>query len=169
MEPKTLLLAALVVIVVFYALFWFVTVRRQRAARRDRSALTPQPITHGHFLHRQFLRHARHRVLRHDDVDVPSCGTWSATRSIPGTLNVGYVLPTLIQALIFITIVEVDFTTLIVLIGGACAGAWLGAGVVAGMSRRGIQIGMGSALLASLADRAGAVARDWCRAEPRWR
>ena len=56
---------------------------------------------------------------------------------IPGTLNVGYVLPTLVQALIYITIVEVEFTTLV---GHhrrrGCAGAWLGAGIVAGLRRR---------------------------------
>ena len=146
MDPKTLLLAALVIIVVFYGLFWFLTVARWRAADKDRSSLTPQPITMGISFIANFL-------------DTLGIGSYATTTSmfrmsgvvrdevIPGTLNVGYVLPTLIQALIFITNVEVDFTTLIVLIAGACAGAWLGAGVVAGMSRRGIQLGMGSALL----------------------
>jgi len=146
MDPKTLLLGALVVIVVFYGLFWFLTVSRRRAADKDRTALTPQPITVGISFIANFL-------------DTLGIGSYATTTSmfrmskvvrdevIPGTLNVGYVLPTLIQALIFITAVEVDFTTLVVLIGGACAGAWLGAGVVAGMSRRSIQVGMGSALL----------------------
>jgi hypothetical protein len=45
MDPKTLLLAALVIIVVFYGLFWFLTVVRRRAADGDHSSLTPQPIT----------------------------------------------------------------------------------------------------------------------------
>jgi uncharacterized membrane protein YfcA len=66
---------------------------------------------------------------------------------IPGTLNVGHTLPTIVQALIYITIVEVEFTTLVAIIGGAVAGAWLGAGVVAGLPRRQVQIGMGFALL----------------------
>ena len=35
---------------------------------------------------------------------------------IPGTLNVGYVLPTVVQALIYITIVEVEFATLVIII-----------------------------------------------------
>jgi uncharacterized membrane protein YfcA len=146
MDPKTLLLAALVAIVVFYAAFWFVTVRRRRAETQDRSTLTPQPITVAISFIANFL-------------DTLGIGSYATTTSmfrmgrvvrdelIPGSLNVGYVLPTLIQALIFITVVEVDFTTLVVLIAGACLGAWLGAGVVAGMSRRGIQLGMGSALL----------------------
>lgn len=65
---------------------------------------------------------------------------------IPGTLNVGHTLPTITQAFIFIAIVNVDFVTLISLIAASIVGAWLGAGVVAGWSRRKIQLGMGVAL-----------------------
>jgi len=68
-------------------------------------------------------------------------------RLIPGTLNVGLALPTFVQALIYISIVEVDMRTLVLMIAAAVAGAWLGAGVVAGWPRRNIQIGMGIALL----------------------
>jgi uncharacterized membrane protein YfcA len=68
-------------------------------------------------------------------------------RLIPGTLNVGLTLPTVAQALIYITIVEVDMRTLVLMIAAAVIGAWLGAGVVAGWPRRNIQIGMGIALL----------------------
>jgi len=70
---------------------------------------------------------------------------------IPGTLNVGHVVPTVTQAIIFTQIVEVDFTTLALLIAAACAGAWLGAGIVAGLPRRAVQLGMGSALLLAAA------------------
>lgn len=66
---------------------------------------------------------------------------------IPGTLNAGHALPTVAQALIFITAVEVEFTTLISLIVAAVAGAWLGVGIVSRLPRRAIQIGMGVALL----------------------
>jgi uncharacterized membrane protein YfcA len=66
---------------------------------------------------------------------------------IPGTLNVGYALPTVAQAFIYISIVEVDVWTLVLLIVASVAGAWLGAGVVARWSRRNVQIGMGVALL----------------------
>jgi uncharacterized membrane protein YfcA len=66
---------------------------------------------------------------------------------IPGTLNVGHALPTVAQALIFITIVEVETRTLALMIAAAVAGAWLGAGVVAGWSRPRIQLAMGMALL----------------------
>jgi len=68
---------------------------------------------------------------------------------IPGTLNVGYALPTIAEALIYISIVEVDVWTLVLLILASVAGAWLGAGVVARWSRRKVQIGMGLALLAA--------------------
>ena len=68
-------------------------------------------------------------------------------RLIPGTLNVGYTPPTIAQAFIFIAIVAVDFTTLVVLLLAAVLGARLGAGIVAGWSKRSIQLGMGGTLL----------------------
>jgi uncharacterized membrane protein YfcA len=68
-------------------------------------------------------------------------------RLIPGTLNVGHTLPTITQAFIYTTIIDIDITTLILMIGAAVAGAWLGAGIVAGWPKRNIQIGMGLALL----------------------
>jgi putative Ca2+/H+ antiporter (TMEM165/GDT1 family) len=66
---------------------------------------------------------------------------------IPGTLNVGYVIPTVIQAYIYTRLVPVDSTTLILMIVAAVLGAWLGAGVVSQWNRRKVQIGMGLALL----------------------
>jgi uncharacterized membrane protein YfcA len=72
-----------------------------------------------------------------------------ADQVIPGTLNVGHTMPTFVQAFIYISIIDVDITTLILLIGASVLGAWLGAGVVAGWPRRKVQIGMGIALLAA--------------------
>ena len=54
--------------------------------------------------------------------------------------------PTIAEALIFIAIVEVDFTTLVLLLLASVLGARLGAGIVAGWSRRNIQLGMGITL-----------------------
>jgi uncharacterized membrane protein YfcA len=51
------------------------------------------------------------------------------------------------QALIYTTIIEVDVITLITMIIASVLGAWLGAGVVARLSRRKVRIGMGFALL----------------------
>jgi uncharacterized membrane protein YfcA len=67
--------------------------------------------------------------------------------NIPGTLNVGHALPTVVQALVFVAIVSVGFTTLISMIAAAVLGALLGADVVTRMPRRAIQLGMGIALL----------------------
>jgi uncharacterized membrane protein YfcA len=82
--------------------------------------------------------------------------TWKLLRMvpdnlIPGTLMVGHGWPTIAQAIISVTIIEVDPTTLTALIAASTLGAWLGAGVVARLPKRKIQIGMGVALLAAAA------------------
>ena len=66
---------------------------------------------------------------------------------IPGTLIVGHALPVLIQALLFITVVRVDPWQMTMLIVVCVTGGWLGAGVVASLSRRAVRLGMGCALL----------------------
>lgn len=68
---------------------------------------------------------------------------------IPGTLNVGHALPTLTEALIFIAAVMVQPRLLITMIAASILGAWLGAGVVSKLPRRGVQVGMGVALAAA--------------------
>jgi uncharacterized membrane protein YfcA len=66
---------------------------------------------------------------------------------IPGTLMVGHMIPIITQALIYITVIQVDTATLVLLIGASVLGSFLGAGLVSRLPRRAIQIGMGSALL----------------------
>jgi uncharacterized membrane protein YfcA len=66
---------------------------------------------------------------------------------IPGTLNVGHTPSAIAEALIFVTAILVDPLLLITVVGSAAAGAWLGAGVVARLPRRAIQVTMGVALL----------------------
>src|SRR5207244_10661579 len=68
-------------------------------------------------------------------------------RIIPGTLNVGHALPTVVQTFIYTSIIPVDVPTLFSMVGASILGAWLGAGVVARWPRRTVQIGMGMALL----------------------
>jgi uncharacterized membrane protein YfcA len=72
-------------------------------------------------------------------------------RVIPGTLNVGHTLPTVVQAYIYTKLVQVDMVTLFALIASAILGAWLGAGVVAKWDKRHVQVGMGAALLGAAA------------------
>lgn len=78
---------------------------------------------------------------------------WRMVRDerIPGTLNVGHTLPTIAQAFIFTTLVPVDARTLVAMIAASVLGAWLGAGVVARLPRRGVQVGMGLALVGAAA------------------
>jgi uncharacterized membrane protein YfcA len=76
-------------------------------------------------------------------------------RVIPGTLNVGHALPTIVQAIIYIAIIEVDLLTLVLLIAASVLGAWIGAGIVCRWSRRNVQIGMGFALLVAATLMAG--------------
>ena len=71
--------------------------------------------------------------------------------NIPGTMHVGHTVPVIIQAFIFIAIIQIDMTTLVSMITAAVLGAWLGSGVVARLPRRKIQIGMGVALLVAAA------------------
>ena len=66
---------------------------------------------------------------------------------IPGTLNVGNALPTILEALLFITLVPVDRLTLASMVIAGCVGAWFGTGVVVGLPRRKIQRAMALALL----------------------
>jgi uncharacterized membrane protein YfcA len=69
-------------------------------------------------------------------------------RLIPGTMNVGNTIPTVVQAFIFMTSVNVEPLTLVSMSTAAPLGALLGAGIVARMSRRRIQIGLGFGLMA---------------------
>jgi uncharacterized membrane protein YfcA len=68
-------------------------------------------------------------------------------RLLPGTLNVSNTLPVVLQAIIFITIIEVDPLTLVLMLLSAAGGAILGAGIVAKLSERKIRLTMGFALL----------------------
>jgi uncharacterized membrane protein YfcA len=73
----------------------------------------------------------------------------SEDRLLPGTLNVGNAIPTVVQALIFIRIVEVEPVTLVLMLAAAGLGAILGAGVVSKFSENKIRLVIGIALLLS--------------------
>lgn len=148
MDAKTLLLAALVTLTLIYLITWFTMARRRHAAGAHGSdeAVAPRPVHLGIGAVTNFF----------DTLGIGSFATSTAAykswklvpdEQIPGTLNVGHTINAVIQALIFIAVVEVEFRTLFLMIAAACAGAWLGAGIVSGLSRRMVQVGMGTALL----------------------
>lgn len=66
---------------------------------------------------------------------------------IVGTMVVGHSLPVIVQAFIFLVVVQVDPTVLVSLVLVSIIGSWLGAGVAATLPRRAIQIGIGTGLL----------------------
>jgi len=146
MEPKYILILLLIAIAVVFHAYWYLIER----PRRHDGPLTPAPIALAVAFIANFF-------------DTLGIGSFATTTSmsklwgvmpdekIPGTLNVGYVMATVVQAVIFMTIIQVDFITLISIIGAAVLGAFLGAGVVSGFNRRQVQIGMGSALLVASA------------------
>jgi uncharacterized membrane protein YfcA len=147
MDSKTLLVAALVAITLIYLVRWIVTARARLAAggHGSHEPVRPTPLQVGIGFVTNFF-------------DTLGIGSFAPTTAmfrgwkvvpdeqIPGTLNIGHVVPTVTQAIIFTQLVEVEFTTLALMIGAACVGAWLGAGVISGLPRRAVQIGMGSAL-----------------------
>ncbi|HWN85391.1 MAG TPA: sulfite exporter TauE/SafE family protein [Vicinamibacterales bacterium] len=140
-DPKILLLAALLALTVAFVLFWIAQERRR--SHQGRRLTLPHTVV-------GFVT---------DFLDTLGIGSFAVTTSIyrlwrmvpdqhiPGTLNVGHALPTVVQALIYITIVAVGFETLAVLILSAVGGSWIGASIVAGLPKRGIQRGMGVALV----------------------
>jgi uncharacterized membrane protein YfcA len=150
MNPKTLLFLALGLVTVWFLVAWRQRVRAARAAGR---LVDDPPATGFHSLVGFVMCF----------FDTLGIGNFATTTSmfkfkrsvrdewIPGTLNVAYTLPTVAQALIYISIVRVDFVTLVAMIVAAVAGAWLGAGVVSRWPRINIQVGMGCALLAAAA------------------
>jgi uncharacterized membrane protein YfcA len=149
-SPKAILFVALAALFLAYVAVWVVSLGRAR--RRlpeddpavERGAPTPLHLAIG-FVTNFF-----------DTLGIGSFATTTSLfrlkgvvpdRLIPGTLNVGHTAPTVAQAFIYISIVTADMTTLVAMIAASVLGAWLGAGVVAGWSRRKVQIGMGAALL----------------------
>lgn len=144
-DPKLLVLAPLLAIGVLFAGLWLRSLRRaEPAARRPTGIETAVGFAT-------------------DFLDTLGIGSFVTTTSlwrplgivpdrlIPGTLNVGHALPTVAQALIYVAIIEVDPTTLALMIAAAVLGALMGAGVVARWPERTVRIAMGCALLGAAA------------------
>ncbi len=71
----------------------------------------------------------------------------TSDKLIPGTMNVANTLPVLIQAIIFIQVIQVEPITLLVMFATATAGAILGAGIVSKLSENKIRFTISIALL----------------------
>lgn len=65
---------------------------------------------------------------------------------IPGILNVAYTIPVVMEAFIFIKVIEIEPVTLVSMLCSATVGAYFGAGIVSKLPEKTIQITMGVAL-----------------------
>jgi uncharacterized membrane protein YfcA len=140
---KTVLFVVFGIFTAAFLVFWYLSERR-------RTNVWPGPLDSAIGVVTQFL----------DTLGIGSFATMSAAfkfwgtvpdEQIPGTLNVGSTIPGLLEAFIYMSVVEVDIVTLALMVGASVVGAWLGAGVVSRWPRRKIQIGMGIALLMTAA------------------
>jgi len=143
------LLVALGIVSVAYFVYWMVEARK---VRPDHSA-SPRFT----FWIRSLVGFVTNFL---DTLGIGSFATTTSTfkflkgvkdEVIPGTLNVGHAIPTVVEAFIFIAIVTVDVRTLIAMIAASVLGAWLGAGIVARWPRRAVQVGLGLALICAAA------------------
>ncbi len=155
--PRVFLLAALALLIGCFLVAWFraatAASRRNRDQDRAGSGLRPDGWTGPPTLFENAVGFVTNFF------DTLGIGSFAPTTSlfklrqvvpdgqIPGTMMIGHTPPVVIQAFIFITIIEVAPATLATLLAAAVLGAWLGAGVVARLPRYRIQVGMGIALL----------------------
>jgi uncharacterized membrane protein YfcA len=147
-NAKRILLLTMGVFGIFYVISLVIGLNRLRRARQSEGAGKLRPTPGGLLV--GFVTNF---------FDTLGIGSYATTTSmfrfwkmvpderIPGTLNVGHTIPTLIEAFLFMTAVQVDARTLILMIASSVVGAWLGASVVAGWPRRKVQIGMGLCLI----------------------
>ncbi len=138
--PKLILLLLLIGIAIWFTITWVLDLRRSGQLRMA----SPYQFVVGFIT--DFL----------DTLGVGSFATTTALlragksvddSKLPGTLNVGHALPTILQALIFIGVVKIDMWTLWLLIIASILGAYAGASLVTKLPKRMIQIGMAIALL----------------------
>ncbi len=54
----------------------------------------------------------------------------SPDETVPGTLNIGDTLPVSVEAILFLSFVDIDPLTLILMLAASCVGAYIGAGIV---------------------------------------
>jgi uncharacterized membrane protein YfcA len=144
LDAKTILLGLLGIIAVAFAAYWIASIGAARRAGGERVAPT---------LYELFVGFVT------DFFDTLGIGSFATTttlyrarrtiddRLLPGTMNVGHALPTVVQAYIYTQVIDVEVRTLILMIAAAVAGSLIGAPIVARWPRKNVQVGLGLALL----------------------
>lgn len=148
---KYSLLALLSAIAIVFAVAWCVSLRRKVS-----EGLVPSPIQLAIGFVTDFLdtlgvgSFATTTSLYKFTNQFPAHTKPISDEKIPGTLNVGHTLPTILQALIYINSIEIDLWTLWLLIIASGVGSYLGASFVTRLPKRNVQLGMGVALLVAV-------------------
>ena len=148
---KYSLLALLTAIAIVFAVAWYGSLRRKVS-----EGLMPSPIQLVIGFITDFLdtlgvgSFATTTSLYKFSNQFPAYTKPIADEKIPGTLNVGHTLPTILQALIYINTIEIDLWTLWLLIIASGGGSYLGASFVTRLPKRKVQLGMGFALLVAV-------------------
>jgi len=139
-------IVALFVVLGFFTAYYLYVVVKGLRQRAQSESVSPTPTLFATGFVTQFL-------------DTLGIGSFATTTSafrfgrlvpdelIPGTLNVSLTLSAIAQTYLFTRLVPVEAKTLILMIGAAVLGAWVGAPIVARWPRARIQFGMGTALL----------------------
>ena len=145
-DVKTSLLVLLGVVGIGFVAFWAGSIASARRRNPEAPGVRPGPYE----LFVGFVT---------DFFDTLGIGSFATTtalyrarktiddRLLPGTLNVGHTLPTIAQAFIYITVIQVEIKTLVLMIVAAVVGSLVGAPIVARWPRRYVQVGLGLALL----------------------
>lgn len=143
---RTALLVILVVFAIVFIIGWWRAAASHKAVTRS---------THQPSLVQTAIGFAT------DFLDTLGIGSFATTttaykllRVVPdermvGTILIGHSLPVVVQAFIFLVVVQVDPAVLASLIAVSVFGSWMGAGVASKLPRRPIQIGMGTGLFAA--------------------
>lgn len=76
-----------------------------------------------------------------------SKGVEVSDKLLPGTLNVAHALPMVAQAYLSLKVIQIDPTTLVLMIISAVVGSWIGAGIIAKLPEKTVQLTMGLALI----------------------
>ena len=145
---RTALLAVLAALAIVFIIGWRRAAASQGAEPRDQGKHRPSPVQIAIGFVTDFF----------DTLGIGSFATTTTAfkmlRVVPderivGTMLIGHSLPVVVQAFIFLVVVQVDPVVLASLVAVSIVGSWMGAGVASRLPRRPIQIGIGVGLFAA--------------------